>query len=109
MKLGRQGLSERDVTPEALWLRRREFLRASAALSLAVAGCLRSEEGEASPEPTPGEVFANLKPAPPGPLRAEDEATPFDIAQAHAADEWVALSQLDEVAGTYLRIMGGAK
>ena len=34
---------------------------------------------------------------------------PGDIAQAHTADEWVALSQLEEVAGTYLRIMGGAK
>ena len=33
---------------------------------------------------------------------------PGDIAQAHSADEWVALAQLDEVAGTYLRIMGGA-
>ena len=29
-------------------------------------------------------------------------------AQAHAADEWVALQQLDEVAATYLRMMGGA-
>ena len=34
---------------------------------------------------------------------------PGDIAQAHAADEWVSLAQLDEVAATYLRIMGGAK
>jgi acetylornithine deacetylase len=34
---------------------------------------------------------------------------PGDIAQAHAADEWVALSQLDAVASTYLRIMGGAR
>jgi acetylornithine deacetylase len=34
---------------------------------------------------------------------------PGDIAQAHAADEWVSLAQLDEVAGAYLRIMGGAK
>jgi acetylornithine deacetylase len=33
---------------------------------------------------------------------------PGDIAQAHSADEWVSLAQLDEVAGTYLRIMGGA-
>jgi len=34
---------------------------------------------------------------------------PGDIAQAHTADEWVALSQLDQVAATYLRILGGAK
>ena len=31
-----------------------------------------------------------------------------DIAQAHSADEWVSLAQLDGVATTYLRIMGGA-
>ena len=30
---------------------------------------------------------------------------PGDIAQAHTADEWVSLSQLDDVASTYLRIM----
>jgi acetylornithine deacetylase len=34
---------------------------------------------------------------------------PGDIAQAHSADEWVALSQLDEAAGTYLRLLGGAR
>ena len=35
---------------------------------------------------------------------------PGDIAQAHTADEWVALAQLDEVASArYLRIMGGAE
>jgi acetylornithine deacetylase len=34
---------------------------------------------------------------------------PGDIAQAHAADEWVALEQLDEVASTYLRLMGGQR
>jgi acetylornithine deacetylase len=33
---------------------------------------------------------------------------PGDIAQAHAADEWVALDQLDTVAEAYLRMMGGA-
>jgi acetylornithine deacetylase len=34
---------------------------------------------------------------------------PGDIAQAHAADEWVALPQLDEAAAAYLRLMGGAR
>jgi acetylornithine deacetylase len=34
---------------------------------------------------------------------------PGDIAQAHAADEWVALAQLDEAAATYLRILGGPR
>jgi acetylornithine deacetylase len=34
---------------------------------------------------------------------------PGDIAQAHAADEWVALGQLDEVASAYLGMMGGRR
>jgi len=34
---------------------------------------------------------------------------PGDIAQAHAADEWLALAQLDEAAAAYLRIFGGGK
>jgi len=34
---------------------------------------------------------------------------PGDIAQAHAADEWVALEQLDTVGAAYLRMMGGAR
>jgi acetylornithine deacetylase len=33
---------------------------------------------------------------------------PGDIAQAHTADEWVALEQLEAVAKTYLRLFGGA-
>ncbi len=33
---------------------------------------------------------------------------PGDIAQAHTADEWVALEQLEAVARTYLRLFGGA-
>ena len=33
---------------------------------------------------------------------------PGDIAQAHAADEWVALEQLDQAAAHYRRILGGA-
>jgi sulfoxide reductase catalytic subunit YedY len=76
-------LSERDVTAEPLYLRRRQFLRAGAALSLAAAGCLRSEEGEASPQPAAPEPLANVKPAPPGPLRAPDEPTPFESAAAY--------------------------
>ena len=83
MKAAANDLSEGDVTPEALFLRRREFLRASAALSLAVAGCLRGEEGEASPKPAAPEPLANVKPAPPGPFRASDEPTPFESATAY--------------------------
>jgi sulfoxide reductase catalytic subunit YedY len=82
MKTG-TNLSERDVTPQVLFLRRREFLRASAALSLAAAGCLRGEEGEASPKPSAPEPLADVKPAPPGPLRAEEEATPFESASTY--------------------------
>jgi acetylornithine deacetylase len=32
---------------------------------------------------------------------------PGDIAQAHAADEWVALDQLRQAAAAYRRIIGG--
>lgn len=34
---------------------------------------------------------------------------PGDIAQAHAADEWVALDQLATAAGTYQRLFGGLR
>jgi acetylornithine deacetylase len=34
---------------------------------------------------------------------------PGDIAQAHSADEWVALDQLERVAGTYLRLLEPAQ
>jgi acetylornithine deacetylase len=34
---------------------------------------------------------------------------PGDIAQAHAADEWVALDQLETAAGTYQRLFGGVR
>jgi sulfoxide reductase catalytic subunit YedY len=73
----RMKIRESEVTPEALFLRRREFLRAAAAASLVAAGCLPGDEGEArakAPEPEP---LAKVKPAPAGPFRAADEATPF--------------------------------
>jgi acetylornithine deacetylase len=34
---------------------------------------------------------------------------PGDIAQAHAADEWIALGQLDIAAATYHRLMETAQ
>jgi sulfoxide reductase catalytic subunit YedY len=84
MKARTNDLCERDVTPEALFLRRREFLRGAAAVSLAVAGCLPGDEGEArGSEPAPGEPLANVKPAPAGPFRAQDEPTPFASAAAY--------------------------
>jgi sulfoxide reductase catalytic subunit YedY len=80
MKVRSSDPPEREVTPEALFLRRREFLRAGAALSLAAAGCLPGDEGEASPEPAKPEPLANVKPAPAGPFRAADAPTPWESA-----------------------------
>jgi sulfoxide reductase catalytic subunit YedY len=76
-------LPEREATPEALALRRRDFLRASAALSLVAAGCLPSEEGEVSPQAPAPETLANVTPAPRGPFRAPDEPTPWESATAY--------------------------
>jgi sulfoxide reductase catalytic subunit YedY len=84
MKARTNALTERDVTPEALYLRRREFLRGAAAVSLAVAGCLPGDAGEAKDAEEPrGEPLANVKPAPTGPFRAKDEVTPFESATAY--------------------------
>ncbi len=69
-------LPEREVTPRSFYLRRREFLRGAAALSLAAAGCLRGEEGEAASQPAEPPALANVKSAPPGPFRAQDAPTP---------------------------------
>jgi len=71
-------LPAREVTPPSLFLRRREFLRGAAALSLVAAGCLRSEEGDATSKPPAHEALANVKSATPGPFRAEDAQTPFE-------------------------------
>jgi sulfoxide reductase catalytic subunit YedY len=84
MKAPESDLPEREVTPEALVLRRREFLRASAAISLVAAGCLPGEEGEAKDAGAPApEPLANVKPAPAGPFRATDEATPWESATSY--------------------------
>jgi sulfoxide reductase catalytic subunit YedY len=79
----RMKIRESEVTPEALFLRRREFLRAAAAVSLVAAGCLPGDEGEASAEAPKPEPLANVKPAPAGPFRAADEPTPFEQASAY--------------------------
>ncbi|MEN8159040.1 MAG: protein-methionine-sulfoxide reductase catalytic subunit MsrP [Myxococcota bacterium] len=77
-------LPECEVTPEAVYLRRRDFLRTSAAMSLVAAGCLPGEEGEAKSRTAPsGEPLADVAPAPAGPFRATDEATPWEAATAY--------------------------
>ncbi len=83
MKTTRPEIPEREVTPEALYLRRREFLRAAAAVSLVAAGCLPGDEGEAKAEAPKLEPIANVKPAPAGPFRATDELTPFESASSY--------------------------
>ena len=84
MKSPRPEIRESEVTPEALFLRRREFLRATAAVSLVAAGCLPGDEGEAKGAVAPAlEALAKVKLAPVGPFRATDELTPYESATAH--------------------------
>jgi sulfoxide reductase catalytic subunit YedY len=67
---------EREVTPEALWLRRREFLGAAlaGAASLALPACGRAE-APAAPAPSPVR-------APDG-FATDEEPTPFETASAY--------------------------
>ena len=84
MKARRYQIRESEVTPEALTLRRREFLRAAAAVSLFAAGCLPGDEGEAKSAATQAlEPLANVKSAPAGPLRATEALTPYESATAY--------------------------
>jgi sulfoxide reductase catalytic subunit YedY len=76
-------LPEREVTPEGVYLRRRDFLRATAAVSLVAAGCLPGEEGEAKSSAPTGEPLADVVPAPAGPFRATDDATPWEAATSY--------------------------
>ncbi len=71
------------MTPEALFLRRRDFLRATAAVSLVAAGCLPGEEGEAKSRTPAGEPLAGVTPAPAGPFRATEEATSWEAATGY--------------------------
>ena len=83
MKRQRDEIGESEVTPEALYLRRRDFLRAAAAVSMVAAGCLPGDEGRAKTEAPKLEALANVTPAPPGPFRAADEPTPFESASTY--------------------------
>ena len=77
-------IRESKVTPEALFLRRREFLRAAAAVSLVAAGCLPGDEGEAKSAAAPAQgALANVKTAPAGSFRATDEPTPYEDATTY--------------------------
>ena len=83
MKTKPDEIRESEVTPEALYLRRRDFLRAAAAVSMVAAGCLPGDEGRAKTEAPKLEALANVTPAPPGPFRAADEPTPFESASTY--------------------------
>jgi sulfoxide reductase catalytic subunit YedY len=77
-------LAESAVTPEPLFLRRRDFLRGATAISLVAAGCLPGEEGAAKSAGAPeGAPLAPVVPAPAGPYRATDEATPWEAATSY--------------------------
>ena len=63
MKTWRYEIRESEVTPEALFLRRREFLRAAAAVSLVAAGCVPGDEREAKGTAAPAQApLADVKP-----------------------------------------------
>jgi sulfoxide reductase catalytic subunit YedY len=73
----------REVTPEALFLRRREFLRAAAVASLAAAGCLPGDEGQAATEAPAPAPLTGVRPAPAGPFRAMDAPTSYEDATSY--------------------------
>lgn len=77
MKSPRPEIRESEVTPEALFLRRREFLRAAAAVSLVAVGEAKSAAAQAL------EPLADAKPAPAGSFRATDELTHYESATAY--------------------------
>jgi sulfoxide reductase catalytic subunit YedY len=71
-------IASREITDEALYLRRREFLRASAALgAVGLLGC--GEDAQAGmPAPATGLAkLANVKPAPPE-FRTDEALTPYE-------------------------------
>jgi sulfoxide reductase catalytic subunit YedY len=70
----------REVTPESLYLRRREFLRSAAALAggLAVAGCMGEDSGTAvaaPPDLAAGRSAAALGPIAQGPFGTDEART----------------------------------
>jgi len=77
-------LPEREITPEALFLRRRSFIRAGAAFSAALLfGCGEDTSARAStPAPSPLAKLPNVLPAPAG-YRTDEEPTRFEDATAY--------------------------
>ena len=77
-------LPERETTPEALFLRRRAFLRAGAAFSAtALLGCGEDTAARAStPAPTALAKLPNVVPAPAG-YRTDETPTRFEDATAY--------------------------
>jgi sulfoxide reductase catalytic subunit YedY len=71
-RLWRPDLPSSDVTPEGLYLRRRDFLAggAAAGLTLALAGCKPKAAAPAPPEP----ALPGIKP---GPFATDDTKTPY--------------------------------
>ncbi len=86
---GKDEISAREITDEALYLRRRDFLRtlAVASATVAVAGCFGPDEVSASPTaptptPPPDQALANVKPAPPA-YRTDEAQTSFEDATSY--------------------------
>jgi sulfoxide reductase catalytic subunit YedY len=72
-----------EITPESLYLRRRDFLRgtavATAGLALCPLGCTEEEAAAASAPPKP-EALADIVP---GPFATDEEQTPWDYATTY--------------------------
>jgi sulfoxide reductase catalytic subunit YedY len=76
-------LPERESTPEALFLRRREFMQASAAFSGALLlGCGEDNAASAATPPSPLAKLPNVIPAPAG-YRTDETQTPYADATAY--------------------------
>ena len=79
----RSSIPEREVTPHALYLRRRDFMRNAAVGAAGVAlGCFDSSDAEAKTAGTRGEKLTAVKPAAP-PFTVDEELTPYEHATTY--------------------------
>jgi sulfoxide reductase catalytic subunit YedY len=75
MSRGAWNCPEAEVTPEGLYVRRREFLALGAAGALGMAGAAMAFSCKASAKDNPNSAFPSLRR---GPFATEEKQTPFD-------------------------------
>jgi len=72
-----EDIPSREITPESIFLRRRELLRSALAVAAGgVIACGPGGEVAAAPEPAPTASLTGVKPAPPE-FRTDESTTPF--------------------------------